>query len=51
MILLLCAILFTVGAGLVAFSSRPNFSRTGFILEFVAALIYTLTLVLPLTGN
>ena len=50
MVLLLIAILFTIGAGLVAFSRRPDITRTGFILEFVAALIYCLTLLLPALG-
>lgn len=44
-ILLLLVILFTIGAGLVAFSRRDDIQRVGFILEFVAALIYAITLV------
>lgn len=47
MILIILAILFTIGAGMVCFSNRDDIRRTGFILEFVSALIFTLTLLVP----
>lgn len=50
MILLILAILFTIGAGMVAFSNREDIRRTGLILEFVSALVFTITLLLPIAG-
>ncbi len=51
MIILILAILFTIGAGMTAFSNREDIRRTGFILEFVSALIFTITLLLPHAGT
>lgn len=49
-VMLLLMILFTIGAGLVAFSRRPDVVKTGFILEFVAALIATIMMLMGRGG-
>lgn len=45
-VVLLLAVLFTIGLGLVAFSNRGDMTKLGFILQFVSALIYTITLIM-----